>query len=70
MQRTLEQYINALGETHLGFLSTLHIGHHIMKTIARGEPIAESKAKLICDKLSKEFGRPITIADIKDLKTC
>lgn len=65
---TLEQYIRALGDHH--FFLNVGIPSSIMKTVERGEPIAESYAKKICAYLSKEFERPITIADIKGLKTC
>jgi hypothetical protein len=65
----LEQYIRAIGDDS-AFFTNSGMSSHIMKTISRGEPIAESYAQKIVDKLSKEFGRPITINMVSDLKTC
>lgn len=69
-QMTLQQYIDALGGDSLSFCTKAGVPHGIMKTLGKDQPIAESYANRVCVYLTKEFERPITIADIKDIKTC
>jgi hypothetical protein len=69
-QMILQQYIDALGGNSLSFCVKAGVPHGIMKTIAKEDPIAESYANRICTYLTKEFGRPIALADVKDIKIC
>jgi len=67
---TLREHIEALGHHDGSFLHSIGLPMGLIKTVENDKPIAKSYADKICKKLSEEFGRTITINDIKGLKTC
>jgi hypothetical protein len=67
---TLREHIEALGHSSGSFLHLIDLPLGLMRTVENDKAIAKSYADKICKKLSEEFGRPIQLTDIKNLKTC
>ena len=66
---TIKEYARALGVADDYVYGQAKVPPGIKQIIDAGEPIAQSYAQKICDWLSREYNRIITIEDITGLKT-